>query len=597
MRFMRQTLALLVCSAFLFLTPGCGVFTALQPQSESERFDQFLREEFAGSVTGDTISFHYALRDPQAQGIEPIEPTFGAVLPRETDHEAFLETCETFESFDAAKLTEDQQQTYEVLNWVLEVEKTAEGFDYYYDPNSSLSGIQTLLPVLLAEYQFFSEQDVIDYLGLLDDFGRYFDDLLTYQQERSKRGMFMNDRMADQVIEGCEAFLQERENNLMFEVFEDRLQELGLDANKTTDYIAQNKTKVETIVFPAYERFIEGIRALRGNGVNDQGLCALENGKAYYEYLVKTETGSDRTMEQLIRMIEQDLDKQLLAIGGIALQIAAEGGGEEEFMAVFDEAMAFEEQDSGDPEELLELLKEQATEYPPLGEVSYQVKEVNPALEENLSPAFYLTPPYDEPSENAIYINRGLTEGQNLYATLAHEGYPGHLYQFNYYIQQQPDLLRLALPFTGYTEGWATYVELNSYDYAGVSPAAASILKYNVTLNHGVMSRADIGIHYEGWDRTELAAFLEEFFPGSGEEMCDDIYDTVLENPAGYLPYYIGELEFNNMRADAQFQLKEQFDPVEFHRAVLDVGPAPFSIVREEVDRYIEQVLSEKKAA
>ena len=96
------------------------------------------------------------------------------------------------------------------------------------------------------------------------------------------------------------------------------------------------------------------------------------------------------------------------------------------------------------PDEILETLKAQISkDFPALSKCSYKVKYVPKALEGSLSPAFYLVPPLDRYQDNVVYINRGTRfQNEDLFPTLAHEGYPGHLYQNVYFISNNTCDLR-----------------------------------------------------------------------------------------------------------------------------------------------------------
>ena len=69
-------------------------------------------------------------------------------------------------------------------------------------------------------------------------------------------------------------------------------------------------------------------------------------------------------------------------------------------------------------------------------------------MEAHLSPAFYMIPALDDTEENVIYVNQAQMGNKlTLYTTLAHEGYPGHLYQTVYYASTKPDPLRSIFNF------------------------------------------------------------------------------------------------------------------------------------------------------
>ena len=132
-----------------------------------------------------------------------------------------------------------------------------------------------------------------------------------------------------------------------------------------------------------------------------------------------------------------------------------------------------------------------------------------PLLQEYLSPAFYLTPAIDGYLDNVIYINPAEHyQGLELYTTLAHEGYPGHLYQSVYFQSLSPDPLRSILGTGGYTEGWATYVEMHSYGSLepGYKGCRHRPEKPRPSAAPGLASLLDIGIHYRGYSLEDVSA-------------------------------------------------------------------------------------------
>ena len=78
-------------------------------------------------------------------------------------------------------------------------------------------------------------------------------------------------------------------------------------------------------------------------------------------------------------------------------------------------------------------------------------------------------------------------EDIRLFTTLAHEGYPGHLYQTTYYANTNPDPLRNLLNFSGYVEGWATYAEMCSYYLSSLEKPYATLLQKTALSSSGFM--------------------------------------------------------------------------------------------------------------
>lgn len=97
-----------------------------------------------------------------------------------------------------------------------------------------------------------------------------------------------------------------------------------------------------------------------------------------------------------------------------------------------------------------------------------------------MNPAFYMIPPVDVTDSNVIYLNNSqITDNLTLFTTLAHEGYPGHLYQQSAFSATKPDPLRQTMNFLGYVEGWATYAENMSYEWTGLDSSLIRCLQLN----------------------------------------------------------------------------------------------------------------------
>lgn len=595
MKLMKRFTAVLLCAGLL---ASCTAPTppASQPespaQSESERFAAYTRETFIREVTSDGVTLHYGLADPSVYGItEEQKLSLGLgnyTLEYIEEYEQQVHAdLEALAGFDREQLTDSQKMTYDILKSELDLELTSEGMGLYASYNNSRDGILTSLPGILADYRIESEKDVKAYLTLLADLPRCYKDALAFEQKRAAAGMFMPEIALDEVVKVSEAFLEKPEESVMLTSFEERLNALeGLDAAAKQDYIDQNsKLWLETIV-PAGQALLDGLKALRPQCREPLGLAhAGAKGKDYYKYIVLASTGFDGTMEELIELLDE---KIIDALRAVMIVQGSSSGISEQAYAYYDDPIEL-----GTPQEMLEKLKELAkTDYPPLGDVEYQIKYVPSALEDSTAPAYYLRPPIDQPARNLIYINNKNQKDalpQELFNILSHEGYPGHLYQTNYFIQQNTDPLRSQLYFKGYTEGWADYADERGLNWLGMDDRAVRMLRNMQRYDVLLTARLDIGVNYEGWDRDELKEYMSQFGL-QDDELVDAILLSVIDDPANALPYIVGHLEFDKMRLDAMKAIGDSFDLQAFHKVVLDCGPAPFAIVRAEVDEYVASV-------
>lgn len=225
------------------------------------------------------------------------------------------------------------------------------------------------------------------------------------------------------------------------------------------------------------------------------------------------------------------------------------------------------------------LKKEIANTFPMAPDTTVSVKYVPEALQGQLSPAFYMIPAIDSYEENVIYVNQAhMGNALTLFTTLAHEGFPGHLYQTVYYAGTNPDPLRSMFSIGGYIEGWATYAEMCSYYLAPITKEQATILQKNSSIILGLYTLTDIGIHYEGWSRVDTMAFLSNY--GIQDvDAVNRIYDLVLGSPGNYAKYYIGYVEFLELKEAYAAEKGTEFSQKQFHEDVLATGPAPFELV------------------
>jgi len=549
-------------------------------RKQQEAFNQFTQNLFIQEVQSDTLSLNYSLAYPEKYGIDDTNATFGGygitcMKGDLVDSENYLDSLL---SYDYDSLTSKQQLTYHILKEYLQESLQFGDYQYYSDCLGPTTGIQAQLPILLAEYSFYDKKDIEEYLNLLPCVKKYFQEIIQYEREKSAKGLFMNDRVASQIIDQCEAFISDPVNNFLITYFNQRIVEYdGLTAKEITHYEAINKEAVLCNVIPAYQDLIDALTSLKGTGTNQAGLYYYEKGRAYYECLTKYKTGSGKSMQEMIQMLDHAIDAGINHLNNLT----------EKDSSLINKYLSFTSFPITDPNDILADLKADITkDFPAAIPVNCKIKYVPESLADYLSPAMYLVPPIDNYNNNNIYINGHSKQTLSMiYTTVAHEGYPGHLYQCVYFRSTNPAPIRNILNFTGYDEGWATYVEYYSYHLAGIDENLADFLETNNKVILCMYARADIGIHYEGWTRKESTDYI---LPYVGEaDIADSIYDTLLEEPAIYLPYAIGYLEIEELRQEAEQKLGKKFNVKAFHKFLLDIGPAQFDVIKEYMEVWI----------
>lgn len=575
----------------------------------NRRFRACTNTIFTTDISGNPLNLHYTLAYPESSGIKDYSLSLGTFDPTQlSGQKILLENRRTMiNAFPARDLSPDNRLTQQILSLYYETQLLP-ARQYLLDEALSPSlGTQAQLPILLAEYTFRKEDDVRNYLKLLTSVDSYLESILSFEKLKAQNGTFMSDATADRIISQCSAFIKDPDDNYLASVFSEKIQSLsGISEQKKAAYQKLHNQILTGQVLPAYQSLIDGLYLLKGSGKNPGGLCQFAGGKAYYEYLIKSSCGIYDTVPEiqsrLIHQFQTDLSLATKLMGSstatptfakdVFLPISkAETGtpsGIFSFSAGLIDAasgLSFTSTPSAaetSPEQILEDLQKQIqTDFPAVPSTSYEVKYVHPDLEEHLSPAFYLTPPIDTLSPNDIYINRHANmSGLELYTTLAHEGFPGHLYQTITFASSAPDPVRYLPAMGGYVEGWATYAESFAYTYYQPDSTDGQLAWLNRSLNLCMMSLLDTVIHYNGWNQERCATFLSQLGI-TDNTIQKEIYQVIVEDPANYLKYYLGYLQFLDLQQEIRELAGDAFHLHSFHQKVLSAGPCQFPILKQ----------------
>lgn len=548
----------------------------------TQSFQNFTEEIFKSYVTSDSLTLNYTLASPEKYGISELPDGFPSFSPSDLEQEqsATENTLARLEQYDKASMSMTDQLLYDTLVCSLENDKNREIYRRYspcFDPSS---GIQAQLPVLLSEFYLEDRSDLEQYFALIRSLPDYFQSLLSLEETKVISGTLPCRNTIEHAIAQCQEFLSSSGITSIQKSFENRLADLGfLSADEKKELLASHEKSLKSDLLPAYNTLIEGLQKLLSHAPSDGSLAAYPEGKAYYACLLQQKSGTTMSPEQLEKALTQTLT-------------ASE---QELFRIATKDPSAFTSCDNytvqyTDPEHTLETLQEKITaDFPSIEQQSCRICYVDSSLEDYLSPAFYLTPPMDEKTTNIIYINGAdKYKHSSLYNTLAHEAYPGHLYQNCYMRQKQMPSLRYILDFPGYTEGYATYVEIYSYRYLGASQTETQILQNNAISTHCLYALCDLGIHYRHWNLEQLRTFLQSHGVYA-DNSAETIYDIIIDSPGCYLPYTVGYLEITKLKEAFQQAAGSSYTDLLFHNFLLDMGPTSYSILNRYISPWLAQ--------
>lgn len=565
----------------VFLLNGCSRFSMQTDfvAGSTSSFDTFLDDFFRAEVSSNTINLHFSLSHPENYGITETPITLGSLSEEAlaASHASLENTLAALAKYDRDALPPSGQLTYDVLQDYLKTELSASDLTLYDEPLRPTTGIQSQLPVLYEEYRFRQPADVEDYLALLALTGDYFDQIIRFEQQKAQAGLFMSDYACNTLISQCNAFTADPDQHYLIQTFDHKIDAMSeLMEEQKTLYKEKNAALVREHVLPAYTHLAAALTELLGSGKNDMGLCYFADGKDYYRYLVCHNTGSASDLpalqDRILEKRQNDL-QQAAALLSENPQLKA--------------SQTTVRLPAADPIATLNGLQEaMRANFPAPPETTFTVSSIDECMEDYMAPAFYITSPIDDYAQNSIFINASTdTSSLRYFTTLAHEGFPGHLYQTVMSYEAGLHPVRFLLNYPGYVEGWATYVEMISYHYAGLDDDLASVLSLNQSALLSLYASTDLGIHYDGWSFSDTTAFWKDYGI-TDQTALREIYELIVEEPAHYLKYYVGYMEFVDLKEKAQETYGSAYSDIAFHKALLSIGPAPFSIIETYLDDY-----------
>ena len=587
----RHTLFASICFILLSGTIlfGCGQ-ASTQTSLKQKKFDRFLNSCFREYAAENTVTLHFKLSNPSAYGIKaPVSPTYG-----DFSSDALKKNCsrskellQKLYTFPTSSLTKKQKLTWQIFQDYLNESIMNEKYILYSSPLGT-NGLQSEIPVTLSEYRLDNEKDIKDYLSLVNQVPELFTQILDFEQERRNAGLISPSFVISDTIDQIDQFLNaSEENNLLFQSFEERLAEVkSLSKDQKASYIANNRLLVTDKVLPAYKSLKTSLQAYTNDSKNTSSkerLCEYKNGQDYYKFLLMSNVGTDFSPEDCITILESQLKNTVKDISSLTTK---NKNLYTEYLSATPALSA--------PKEIMNTLKNDSlVEFPEIKNISCQLKNVPDALSGTSACAFYLVPPIDSTKDNIIYINKSRVDSNELFSTLAHEGYPGHLYQTNYFLTTNPSPLRTFLHCAGYDEGWGTYAQLYSYNFIEfknvdeqTTKQLRQLYRDNDLLSLSLSSLCDLYVNYKNYDENALANYLQTY--GIDKDSAQNLYRYVIENPTTYLSYSIGYYELDQLKQTMSDSLGKAFKISDFHEAVLNVGSCNFSILRQEIEKETE---------
>ena len=379
----------------------------------------------------------------------------------------------------------------------------------------------------------------------------------------------------------------------LYATFEERLAAVtSISETRKAELLSQAETLIGTSVLPAYERLADYVTDLAGRAPYEDGVWKMEDGDAYYAYLLNYYTTTDLAADEIHEIGLAEVDRIQAEIRDVATSLGYDTSLSmaEIFARARDESGSVTGEETVTAcEEIVERIEGR------VASVFHRFPNQGLEVVAGDASAFYSPGSLDGTRPGLFYAPAGIETARYRLPTLVHhEAIPGHHFQISFAHEVDIPLYRAGLSFTAYAEGWALYAErlaweLGAYDddpYGNLGRLQDELFRASRLV-------VDTGIHAKRWTFQQAVDSMVES-TGLALEYVQGQISRYILLPGQATAYKIGMLKFIELRERAEAQLEERFDLADFHDVVLREGSVPLDVLEELVDAYIAETLAER---
>ncbi len=506
----------------------------------------------------------------------------------------------------------DDPLSYDVLEWFLADAAGDERWLLYGYPVSQHFGFQSGLPdFMINTHRIDDSKGARNYIARLGKFGVAFDQVIASLDAREAVGVVPPRFVMTHVLREMREFIAPpATEHVLYTHFKEKVEQIeGLDEADRSQMLAEVAGVLDDTVYPAYRRLIDHYAALEPTASTDDGVWKLPDGDAYYASRLRSYTTTDLGAAEIHDLGLREIARIQAEMRTI---LAGQGLPADDLGATMktlnrDPRFLYPDTDEGGQQMLADyrtILTEVDAGLGSLFAVRPRAElavERVPEFRQSTAPAAYYDPPaLDGSRPGTFYVNLAMIHEAPRFGmrTLAyHEGIPGHHFQIA--LAQEMEgvpFFRRIIPFTAYAEGWALYAEQLAAEH-GLQDEPYDRLGYLVAqAMRAVRLVVDTGIHHRRWTREQAIEYMTAATGMPEGEVVTEV-ERYIVNPGQATAYMVGYLEIMRLRQEARDALGDSFDIRDFHRVVLGHGALPLTLLRRQVEQWIESTRGSHRVA
>lgn len=585
--------------------------SAAPPQTETQRLNVWLDEQYAEQLEASPMTKTSLGDKTDYDQLDDF-----SLAAEQRDLEWLRESVSTMQSeFDYAELNDDGKLSYDM--WKFSLERAEAGVPYrQHGYIFGRGGPHAYLPNFLINFhRVDTVADLDAYVSRLKEIDRVFAQLLERSRAASAAGIRQPRFGYDFALAEIERVTagapfsnsDSSPNSPLWTDLQSKttalIDEGLLSAEEAQVYSQQIQALLAGEVKTAYEEVAAWLREDRELASEEaQGVWALPDGEAFYNYRLAQMTTVDLTAEEIHQIGLDEVARIQGEMETIKQQVGFDGSLQEFFTFMReDEQFYFPNTDEGRQDYLdlnnqyLDAIALKLPDYfGRLPKAALEVRRVEAFREQAGGAQHYSAGTPDGSRPGVFYSHMSDMSTLPIFQledVAYHEGSPGHHMQIS--IQQElEDVPRFRTQYrtTAYTEGWGLYSEWLAKEMGGFEDPYSDFGRLGGEIWRAIRLVVDTGIHSKRWTEEEAVQYFLANSPQAEGAVRSEI-KRYIATPGQATAYKIGMLKIQEVRLNAEQALGESFDIREFHDIVLGAGALPLPLLEARVDRWITESL------
>ncbi len=544
--------------------------------SPNEEFTAFLEKDFKETMEDSYTTMHSYVSNPENLGIstDDIEISLGSFISDKEDKKELEEEIQELEAFDRNSLDALQQNIYDEYKSTYDSNKELNKSKYQYLANiwSENDGVPVTLNNYFANFDIYSEYDVQAFITLLKDTKRYTKEAISYSKKQAEKELLSFDYKT--TIKSINSTLKNKDENEIQNNIDKEIDKLSLDSDTAQSYKDQVQSALDEVYYPSFRYMKKELKKLKDDNQEARPITSLKNGKKYYELTVQSQASSSKSPKKIYKELLNAYNDAGKRINKNSKKL--DNLSSTSFTST-DEILAF-------------LVQNYTQNMPEITVPDYDIQNLPDEQTSAGIIAYYQTPVLDENNTNRIRFN-AKDFGSDLssidtYTTFAHEGIPGHMYQYNYLKEHNTYNVQYLINELAFTEGFAEFAAKEALEYLpDFDQETAKLYMDNADTSYYLMAIFDLDIHLNQLSKDEFIEKYEESFDSSS---LSSFYESICYEPCVYIPYSYGYYEICSLQEKAQKALGDAYDNKAFVSVLLQDGEVTFDVLEKNVDTYIK---------